>query len=325
MFLIFVIQTGDMDYKELSKKEYRARINRVMDYMEKNIDRTLDLSQMADIAHFSPYHFHRIFTSITGETPKHFLQRIRIEKSARLLHDNPKISISEIAGICGFSTAALFSRTFRKFFGITAKEYRKSLKPIYVKEAIYYNKNGQAVSKKRQSRTEHFPQFCRVELTNMIMMNTTIEIKSMPEMKVIYYRHSGEFQKIKHAYEKLAKWAAPRGLLDNPEAKTLTVYHDDPSVTSMENVRQSACLVVGEDVKGEGEIGTMTVPGGKFAVGHFEINPEEFEQAWNTMCHWLSESGYQPGDANPYELYHHPNPGSGKYFSVDICIPIKPL
>lgn len=52
----------------------------------------------------------------------------------------------------------------------------------------------------------------------------------------------------------------------------------------------------------------------------------EFEQAWNTMCHWFVESGYQQGDGCTYEMYHndyktHPE----QKHIVDICIPVKPL
>lgn len=53
---------------------------------------------------------------------------------------------------------------------------------------------------------------------------------------------------------------------------------------------------------------------------------DEFQKAWNTMCHWFTESGYQQGDGCTYELYHndyttHPE----KKHIVDICIPVKPL
>ena len=161
-------------------------------------------------------------------------------------------------------------------------------------------------------------------------METEVIVKEMPELQVIYCRHTGAFNQIGQAYGKLMQFAGPRGLLSSPNAKTLTVYHDDPSVTEMDKVRQSACLIVNSDVnsdvKVEGEIGKMTVPAGKYAVGHFEIVETQFEQAWNTMCLWLTESGYQPGEGYNYELYYndhtqHPE----RKFILDICIPLKRL
>lgn len=157
------------------------------------------------------------------------------------------------------------------------------------------------------------------------MMDKKIEIKQIPELQLIYCRHMGAFNQIGHAYEKLFKWAIPRGLV-TPETKTVTVYRDDPAITSIEKVRQDASIIVTTDVKVEGEIGKATVKAGKYAVGHFEIRETEFEQAWNTMCLWLTESGYEPDDACTYELYHNDyNKHPEHKFIVDICIPVKLL
>jgi len=105
-----------MTPQELSKSEYITRINRVMEYIEHQINHQINLDSMAQIAHFSPFHFHRIFTVLVGETPANFLQRIRIEKTAQQLKDYPDKTISDIAFDCGFSSVSLFSRTFRKHF-----------------------------------------------------------------------------------------------------------------------------------------------------------------------------------------------------------------
>lgn len=314
-----------MDYKELSRQEYTARINRVMDYIGKNISQVIDLSVMADIASFSPYHFHRIFTFITGETPNNFVSRIRLERAAVLLQDSTKDTISEIAFRCGFINISSFSRAFKSFFGVSAKEFRRLDKAIYIKNGIRYSKNCKPISKIGKNIQQVNEQICSVELNELIIMDTKIEIKQMPELNLIYCRHMGAFNKIGQAYEKLFKWAVPRGLVTS-STKTVTVYHDDPAVTGVEKVRQDASIIVEKDVKVEGEIGKSTVSAGKYAIGHFEIKETEFELAWNTMCSWLTESGYQPGEGSTYELYHNDyNEHPEHKFIVDICIPVKPL
>lgn len=314
-----------MDYKELSRQEYTARINRVMDYIGKNISQVIDLSVMADIASFSPYHFHRIFTFITGETPNNFVSRIRLERAAVLLQDSTKDTISEIAFRCGFINVSSFSRAFKSFFGVSAKEFRRLDKAIYIKNGIRYSKNCKPISKIGKNIQQVNEQICSVELNELIIMDTKIEIKQMPELNLIYCRHMGAFNKIGQAYEKLFKWAVPRGLVTS-STKTVTVYHDDPAVTGVEKVRQDASIIAEKDVKVEGEIGKSTVSAGKYAIGHFEIKETEFELAWNTMCSWLTESGYQPGEGSTYELYHNDyNEHPEHKFIVDICIPVKPL
>lgn len=314
-----------MNFKELSKQEYIARINRVMDYISRNLDKSIDLSVMADIASFSPYHFHRIFTYIVGETPNNFVLRIKLEKAGQLLQDSPKVTISEIAFQCGFGNNSSFSRAFRSYFGMSAKEFREQDKAIYIKDGIRYSKNCKPISKIGKNPQQINAQLCSVEFNKLIIMDTKIEIKQMPELNLIYCRHMGAFNKIGQAYENLFKWAIPRGLV-TPETKTVTVYHDDPSITSIDKVRQDASIIVKGDVKVEGEIGKSTVRAGKYAVGRFEIKETEFEEAWNTMCSWFTESGYQPEDGSTYELYHNDYREHPEHrFIVDICIPVKPL
>ncbi len=314
-----------MNPNEASRKEYIARINRVMDYVEKHIDHPLNLYTLAEIAHFSQFHFHRIFTVLTGETPTDYVQRIRLEKAAVLLLNDERMSIGEIAYACGFSSLSLFSRSFRARFHTTAKEYRQQERAVYVRDGLRYSKNGQLLSKNVKPGFDFEMQLCRVNLKQIIFMDTKIEIKEMPEMNVVYIRHTGQFNLIGNAYEKLMKWAGPRGLLNFPETKTLTLYHDDPSVTAIEKVRQDACITVTTDVKVEGEIGKRIVPAGKYAVGRFQIDEKGFEKAWNTMCLWLTDSGYQP-HGNSYELYYNSaEEDAQRKFDLDICIPVKPL
>ena len=145
IFYSFAINHYAMDYKELSKQEYTARINRVMDYIGQNIDKSIDLSVMADIASFSPYHFHRIFACIVGETPNNFLSRIKLEKAAQLLQDNEKMVITDIAFQCGFNNVSSFSRSFKAYFGVNAKEFRLQGKAIFIKDGKICKKTSKKI------------------------------------------------------------------------------------------------------------------------------------------------------------------------------------
>jgi len=320
-----------MSAKDQSRQEYMARINRVMDYIEQHIHEEITLDKIARVACFSPFHFHRLFSTLTGETINSHIQRKRIEKAARLLKNEEDASISEIAYSCGFGSVSHFSRTFRRYFGFTAREFRDTEKALFAKDGHYFSKNGQLVRKIDQRGTGKNNQLCsdhdiHFNHSNLVIMDTKIEIREMPELNVVYCRHTGQFNQIGKAFEKLMKWAGPRGLLNFPETRTITVYHDDPTITAIEQVRQSACITVERDVKVDGEIGKMKLASGRYAVGHFEIDEKGFEKAWNTMCVWFSESGHQPGEGYPYELYYNsPEEDAERRFVLDICIPVKAL
>ena len=158
-----------------------------------------------------------------------------------------------------------------------------------------------------------------------------IEVRDLPALHVAYVRHTGPYQGSPEVFgqlfEKLCKWAGARGLLGRQGTSLLAVYHDDPDVTEASKLRVSVCLPVAEDTPVDGDVGKMTVAGGKFAVGRFELGPGEYQQAWNLVYGtWLPESGFQPDDRLCYESYPMDVQATvpDKHV-VDICVPVKPL
>ncbi|MEO0605624.1 MAG: AraC family transcriptional regulator, partial [Myxococcota bacterium] len=107
------------------RSDYVARVQRVQDYVEQHIAEPLTLPQLAKVAHFSPFHFHRIFAALVGETPSAYVRRIRLEKAASTLQLNEGVSITEVALDCGWQETSSFSRAFRRHFGVPATQWRK--------------------------------------------------------------------------------------------------------------------------------------------------------------------------------------------------------
>ena len=75
----------DLLGKKESIEEYKLRISKAVSYIDRNIKSKINLEELARAAFFSPFHFHRLFTSIVGETPNEFVKRIRIEKQRSCL------------------------------------------------------------------------------------------------------------------------------------------------------------------------------------------------------------------------------------------------
>lgn len=123
------------------REDYKNRINRVFQFIDKNLDSDLSLNRISEIALFSPFHFHRIFKFITSETLNEYMSRQKIEKAALdLLHKN--ITSTEIAHKYGFSDNSSFSRAFKKKFEISPTEFKKQNPNRYSKIRQIESKNG---------------------------------------------------------------------------------------------------------------------------------------------------------------------------------------
>ena len=247
------------------RDEYISRINRVIDYIEANIDQDLSLENLASVAGFSRFHFHRIFRAMVGETLNGFIQRLRLEKAVIWLRDNPKKSITEIAFDCGFSGSAAFARAFKEMYHVSASEWRSVRITKNSKNCKSKSKNWQTLSKNRKD-FDISSYYIDAQTHNLIWRikmkhkeQTQVEVKEMPELNVAYVRHIGPYKGDSKLFEslfgKLMKWAGPRGLLRFPETKVLSVYHDDPKITDEEKLRTSACITIPEDSPVVGEIG----------------------------------------------------------------------
>ena len=104
--------------------QYWSRINLAVDYIEGNLDRDFTLEEIASVAGFSKYHFHRIFHIFIGETLFQFIQRLRLEKGATMLLNDPTKPVIDIALECGFASSASFAKSFKQYFGCTATNWR---------------------------------------------------------------------------------------------------------------------------------------------------------------------------------------------------------
>jgi len=100
-----------------------AKLRRVTVYIQSNLERRLRLTELALVAHMSPYHFARLFKIATGESPHRFVVRQRIAAATALLTASTS-PIGSIARTTGFRTASQFATTFRRVTGLTPSAFR---------------------------------------------------------------------------------------------------------------------------------------------------------------------------------------------------------
>lgn len=306
------------------RNEYSARINKAIDFIEANLDRSFTLDEIACAANFSKFHFHRIFQAAMGETPFQFILRLRLEKAATLIVTNPRETITRIALQCGFTDLSVFSRNFTGYFNLSATQYRAAKREK--SNLSQYDSNTQ------QAKDKVSLYFCPDSKTlkwrTQMKQNKSVEVKELPKMTVAYIRHIGPYKGDEKLFEniwnRLFAWAGPRGLIGGPDFKSLIIYHDDPKITEPDKLRMSVCITVPPGTRVDGEVGKMEMEAARHMIARFELNGQEFQQAWDWVYgQWLPQSGYQPDDKPCFEMYPE-EPRDGK-FIVDICVPVKPL
>ncbi len=292
--------------------DYRRRVCQAMNYISAHLDEELTLDTIASVAAFSPFHFHRIFSIVVGESLSAFIRRLRLEAAASALCGSSHEDITGIALRYGFSSSQNFAKAFRLRFGCSPTEWK-------------LRKQGNIDRKE-----EHIPLLHAAYVADDLILPTpgrnlpmNAEIKIMPEFHVAYVRKLGPYgpDTCAAAFGELMAWAAPRGHLAGP---MLGLYWDSPEITAPDKLRTDACVVVPEGTSTEGAVALQTVPGGKHAVCHFECPASGFPAAWNEAFAWLVANGLECADRAIYEFYHnngdeHPE----KAWIFDICIPLR--
>lgn len=295
------------------------RMHKAIQFIEENSTSKLLLEDVAAKAYFSPYHFHRIFKIITGETFNNFVNRKRIEKAAGLLLHKQEKTITEITDLVGFGSISSFSRAFKKFYGMSPKQFKESTSSRYSKICKTESKNGKVETELQQYI------YNMKNLVNYIETKASkIEVIQLNEIPVAYVPHIGPFDNVGTAFEKLLKWAYPAGLM-NGKNQVIAIYHDSPKVTSPDKLKMSACISIENTSINTKEINTRTIPAGRYVAATFELGLDEFKKTYEAIFVWIFEKGFKVSDRlDPFDIYHNDyNQHPEKKCNLTIHIPVE--
>lgn len=292
---------------------YRSRINKVIDYVNAHLDQSISLEELAAVAYFSPFHFHRIFVAVTGESVNFFTNRIRLEKTARLLRfsTNP---ISDIARECGFSSPSIFSRAFKQYFGITPSIYRSGGKI-----------ENSKISKELFPLSEYHCPMSDEELK----ANFPVEIRELPKRRVAYIRVLDSYREgvVVKAFGDMMTWAKKVDLFHSEKIFGMSV--DDPLVTPKEKYRYEVCITIPENFKVEAgiDIETTTLPKCTYAIAAVSGSFNRVATATNYLFNnWLINSLYEPEHQPGMEVFaDNEKACDWDHFDLELCIPVKKI
>lgn len=295
--------------KKTTYQDYSERMLKVLEFIQGHLDEDVLLEDLAEVACFSPYHFHRIFRGMIGESVKGHVRRLRLERAAQRLKHSRR-SITDIAFEAGYEAHESFTRAFGDMFGASPKGFRQSHREM--------NNGSDTVPHRRNSKRDY--------LIGQVSGSTDmkVEIVEMKSTTLAYVRHVGPYHQCGRAWERLCQWAGPQGLL-SPGCQFMGLCYDDPDVTTPERIRYDACITVDEDVKPEGEIGVRRLDSGYYAMTT-HIGPyDKLSEVYAQICgQWLPAHGYEIASQPSVEIYQNsPEDTEPQDLITDIHVPLQ--
>lgn len=200
-----------------ANNSYEARLLRVLAYIHDNIDGDLSLNALAEVACMSPYHWHRVFRAVTGETPAEAIRRMRLLKAANKLV-NENVSLAEAAEQSGYPNLASFSRAFRSAHGVSPGAFR--------------DKGVQLAITLRQSSGEYsvYP----------------VSIQNLQPARAAGVLHVGPYQEVGKAFQRLGGVIVSRNLFSHVKGM-IAVYRDVPGSRPDAELRAHAAAIIGDE------------------------------------------------------------------------------
>lgn len=302
------------------KTDYQQKLTPVIRYLEQHFEENLNLAEVAQKAHLSPYHFHRIFKAVTAETPAEFLRRLKLEKAAsQLFYD--KQAVTSVALDFGFSSSQSLAKAFRQYFGVSPSAVRDCHTICAFTQLIRNSKighllrnNGHAVQQGELYSDSEVKQALQIKDTNM-------KTQHFEPRNIAYIRVTGAYgEDYQAASDKLYAWAGPLGLA---EGECIFIYHDNPEITPAEKCRTDICITVPKGTPIPAGIETTLLPAGKYATMREQITDKrQYPLNWQKLMSQAVNAGMEFDQRPCFELYHQYDPATG-HADVSFCSAIK--
>jgi len=275
---------------------YERRILRVLSHIHDNLDGDLSLETLSRVACMSPFHWHRVFFGVTGETLANCIRRVRMDHATFLLLQT-KLSVAEIAAQCGYGNVQSFARSFQADYGLTPSKFRKS-------EIAYRASDPPKLSAARAF---------------------DIEIRQQPEIRLVAASHKGDYQFLGRTISQLhARLTLRKIALRDENAVSAAVMHDDPLLVAEPDLRSDIGFIISEDTTLPDDFREVRIAPSRCAVLHFTGPYVGLFEAYQYLYgEWVPNNGVEISDSPIYAMIlEDPREVSPNDLRTDICLPL---
>jgi AraC family transcriptional regulator len=269
---------------------WKSRLGKAALLLGSRLDDPPTVHELAAAAAVSPFHFHRIWRALTGETVAQTVLRLRLEASEDLLARGGT-SVTDTSEAVGFGTPQSFARAFRRHFGVTPSE-------------------------RRRASQEHRHE-------KSLPLHVDIVTRG-PTLVVALRREGGPYADLHGTFARVWSWAQREGLLARIE-DTYGVPLDDPESIPVEQLRYDACLAIANDVSPPAPLHSLALPVGKYALARHLGRYDGLEAVQQQLTgEWLLSSGHEPAD---FPTFHHflndPDETPPDKLAAEVLLPLR--
>jgi AraC family transcriptional regulator len=281
------------DLPDLANLDYVQRINRAIDHVTRHLADPLPLEDVARVACFSPFHFHRIFRALIGETLHAFVKRVRLERALYLMTHHEGARLTDVALRCGFASSSDFSRSFRAQYGVPPSVFDVA----QLRRARRDRMQDQLAPEDR-NRLARLPPGANPD-------GFTVRVRDVPARRVAYTRIIAPYSapdRVTGAATRMLAWAQQRGLAGG---QWLGYQWEDPEIVPLELCRYDLGVEVPLAAVIDDHVSVTTFPAMTLAelelAGPIELELRALDWLFTT---WLPQSGYVPDHQPGFEAWN---------------------
>lgn len=279
----------------MTRSAYEARLDRVIEHIHAHLDEDIGIETLAAVACLSPYHWHRIYAAMQGETITVTIRRLRLARAADRLA-NSDMPLAAIAAQSRYGSSDAFAHAFRGAYGMAPAIYRAQGSHAAFKAA---NRAGDAAG---------FPIF----------------IERLPAVRCAAMAHQGPYIEIDRAMGQLFAQLGAQGALP-ATPQMMAMFFDDPDLVATDRLQSQACVPIGEVVEVAPPLLDTVVRGGLYARLRYVGPYADMRDAYRWLFGvWLPGSDYAADDAPVLEAYRSdPRDTAPSALITDIHLPLR--